>query len=100
MLYRVGTQTMIDLAYALAFALLMLIPISDSAVLGGVLLVLSVGGALLTTSSSFMPLPPKGSRKRKGEHSDSIRPEGVPGRPSQTESHNSLSSSNYGSAVW
>jgi hypothetical protein len=36
MLYRLGTQTMIDLAYALALALLMLIPISDSAVLGGV----------------------------------------------------------------
>ncbi len=33
-LYRVGTQTMIDLAYALAFAFLMLIPISDSTVLG------------------------------------------------------------------
>jgi hypothetical protein len=46
MLYRVGTQTMIDLAYALAFALLMLIPISDPTVLGGVLLVLSFGGAL------------------------------------------------------
>ena len=46
MLYRLGTQTMIDVAYALAFALLMLIPISDSAVLGGVLLVLRVGGAL------------------------------------------------------
>jgi hypothetical protein len=45
-LYRVGTQTMIDLAYALAFAFLMLIPISDPTVLGGVLLVLSVGGAL------------------------------------------------------
>jgi hypothetical protein len=45
-LYRVGTQTMIDLAYALAFALLMLIPISDPTVLGGVLLVLSLGGAL------------------------------------------------------
>src|SRR5215212_3917937 len=45
-LYRVGTQTMIDLAHALAFALLMLIPISDPTVLGGVLLVLSLGGAL------------------------------------------------------
>jgi hypothetical protein len=45
-LYRVGTQTMIDLAYALAFALLMLVPISDPAVLGGVLLLLSLGGAL------------------------------------------------------
>jgi hypothetical protein len=45
-LYRVGTQTMIDLAYALAFALLMLVPISDPVVLGGVLLVLSLGGAL------------------------------------------------------
>jgi hypothetical protein len=43
---RVGTQTMIDLAYALAFALLMLVPISDPSVLGGVLLVLSLGGAL------------------------------------------------------
>ena len=47
-LYRVGTQTMIDLAYALAFALLMLVPISDPAVLGGVLLLLSLGGALET----------------------------------------------------
>jgi hypothetical protein len=37
-LYRIGTQTMIDLAYALAFALLMLIPISNPMVLGGVLL--------------------------------------------------------------
>ena len=46
MLYRVGTQTMFDLAYALAFALLMLIPISDPTVLGGVLLALSLGGAL------------------------------------------------------
>jgi hypothetical protein len=45
-LYRVGTQTMIDLAYALAFAFLMVIPISDPTVLGGGLLVLSVGGAL------------------------------------------------------
>jgi hypothetical protein len=45
-LYRVGTQTMIDLAYALAFALLMLVPISEPTVLGGVLLVLSLGGAL------------------------------------------------------
>jgi hypothetical protein len=45
-LYRVGTQAMIDPAYALAFAFLMLIPISDPTVLGGVLLVLSVGGAL------------------------------------------------------
>jgi hypothetical protein len=45
-LYRVGTQTMIDLAYALAFALLMLVPISDPTVLGGVLFVLSLGGAL------------------------------------------------------
>ena len=45
-LYRVGTQTMIDLAYALAVALLMLVPISDPTVLGGVLLDLSLGGAL------------------------------------------------------
>jgi hypothetical protein len=45
MLYRVGTQTMIDLGYALAFALLMLMPISDPRVLGGVLLVLSLVGA-------------------------------------------------------
>jgi len=46
LLYRVGTQTITDLAYALAIALLMLIPISDQRVLGGVLLVLSVGGAV------------------------------------------------------
>jgi hypothetical protein len=46
MLYRLGTQTMIDLAYTLAFALLTLIPISDPMVLGGVLLVSSLGGAL------------------------------------------------------
>jgi hypothetical protein len=45
-LYRVGTQTMIDLAYALAVALLMLVPTSDPTVLGGVLLLLSLGGAL------------------------------------------------------
>ena len=44
-LYRVGTQTMIDLAYVLAFALLMLIPISNSTVLGGILLVVSLVGA-------------------------------------------------------
>jgi len=35
----------IDLGYALAFALLMLMPISDPTVLGGVLLVLSLVGA-------------------------------------------------------
>ena len=44
MLYRVGTQTIIDLGYALGFALVMLMPISDSRVLGGVLLVLSLVG--------------------------------------------------------
>jgi len=45
MLYRVGTQTMVDLGYALGFALVMLMPISDPRVLGGVLLVLSLVGA-------------------------------------------------------
>ena len=45
MLYRVGTQTIIDLGYALGFALVMLMPISDPRVLGGVLLVLSLVGA-------------------------------------------------------
>ena len=45
MLHRVGTQTMIDFAYALAFALLMLIPISDPTVLGGVLLVANLVGS-------------------------------------------------------
>jgi hypothetical protein len=44
MLYRVGTQTIIDLGYALGFALVMLMPISDPRVLGGVLLVLSLVG--------------------------------------------------------
>jgi|SRR5215208_2297232 hypothetical protein len=44
MLYRVGTQTMIDLSYALAFALLMLIPIGDPTVQGVVLLLLSLVG--------------------------------------------------------
>src|SRR5829696_8721495 len=44
MLYRVGTQTMIDLAYALAFALLMLIPIGDPTVQGVVLLLMSLVG--------------------------------------------------------
>ena len=47
MLYRVGSQTMIDLGYALGFALVMLMPISDPRVLGGVLLVLSLVGARL-----------------------------------------------------
>ena len=42
-LYRVGTQTMIDLAYALAVALLMVVPISELTVLRGVL-----GGVLLS----------------------------------------------------
>jgi hypothetical protein len=44
MLHRVGTQTIIDLGYALGFVLVMLMPISDPRVLGGVLLVLSLVG--------------------------------------------------------
>ena len=44
MLYHVGSQTMIDFGYALGFALVMLMPISDPRVLGGVLLVLSLVG--------------------------------------------------------
>ena len=39
-LQRVGAQTMIDLAYVLAFALLMLMPISNPTILGAVLLAL------------------------------------------------------------
>ena len=39
-LYRMSVQTMIGFAYALAAALLMLVPITDPLVLGGGLLVL------------------------------------------------------------
>jgi hypothetical protein len=43
-LYRMSVQTMIDFAYALAAALLMLVPITNPLVLGGRLLILGFAG--------------------------------------------------------